>query len=64
VLLPTVPAWAGWSYSGPSGTPNAFIQAGDMTFALLGEDRSEFLLFHDGDEDWIEFGDYTHRKCN
>ena len=30
----------------------------------LDEDRSELLVFRDGDEDWLEFGDYTYRKCN
>ena len=35
-----------------------------LNLALLGEDRSEFLVFKAGDEDWLEFGDHTYRKCN
>jgi hypothetical protein len=31
---------------------------------LLGEDRSETLLLRDGNEQWLECGDYTHRTCN
>lgn len=43
---------------GNSKPPRGFV------VALLGEDRSEFLALKDGDEDWLEFGDYTYRKCN
>jgi hypothetical protein len=45
-------------FFGKSQPPRGFV------VALLGEDRSEFLVFKDGDEDWLEFGDYTYRKCN
>jgi len=38
--------------------PNGFV------VALLGEDRSEMLVFREGNKDWLEFGDYTYRKCN
>lgn len=46
------------SFFGKSKPPRGFV------VALLGEDRSEFLVFKDGDQDWLEFGDYTYRKCN
>lgn len=36
----------------------------DFVVALLGEDRSEFLVFRDGNKHWLEFGDYTYRQCN
>jgi hypothetical protein len=32
--------------------------------ALLGEDRSEFLVFKEGGDDWLEFGDYRYDQCN
>lgn len=54
----TMRAMTSYSYFGNSETPPDFV------VALLGEDRSEFLVFHDGDKDWLEFGDYTYRKCN
>jgi hypothetical protein len=54
----TMRAMTAYSYFGKSKPPRGFV------VALLGEDRSEFLLFRDGDEDWLEFGDYTYRKCN
>jgi hypothetical protein len=54
----TMRAMTSYSYFGNSETPPGFV------VALLGEDRSEFLVFHDGDKDWLEFGDYTYRKCN
>ena len=47
-----------YSYFGNAKPPANFV------VALLGEDRSEFLVFRDGNEDWLEFGDYTYRKCN
>ncbi len=55
----TIRAMTAYSYFGSNQLPpRGFI------VALLGEDRSEFLVFRDGDEDWLEFGDYTYRKCN
>jgi len=51
-------AMTAYSFFGKSEPPRGFV------VALLGEDRSEFLVFRDGDEDWMEFGDYTYRKCN
>jgi hypothetical protein len=49
---------AGVTINGKSGPPRGFW------VALLGEDRSEFLVFKDGNDDWLEYGDYTYRKCN
>jgi hypothetical protein len=54
----TMRAMTAYSYFGKSKPPRGFV------VALLGEDRSEFLVFKDGGEDWLEFGDYTYRKCN
>ena len=54
----TMRAMTAYSYFGKSEPPRGFV------VALLSEDRSEFLVFRDGDEDWLEFGDYTYRKCN
>ena len=54
----TMRAMTAYSYFGKSEPPQGFV------VALLGEDRSEFLVFRDGEEDWLEFGDYSYRKCN
>ena len=54
----TFRAMTAYSSFGTSEPPRGFL------VALLGEDRSEFLIFKDGDEDWLEYGDYTYRKCN
>jgi hypothetical protein len=54
----TIRAMTSYSYFGNSPAPKGFA------VALLGEDRSEFLVFSDGADDWLEFGDYTYRKCN
>jgi hypothetical protein len=54
----TIRAMTAYSYFGHSQPPDGFV------VALLGEDRSEYLVFRDGDEDWLEFGDYTYRKCH
>jgi hypothetical protein len=51
-------AMTSYSFFGNSQPPRGFV------IALLGEDRSEFLVFQDGDQDWLEYGDYTYRKCN
>ena len=54
----TTRAMTSYSYFGKEVPPRGFV------VALLGEDRSEFLVVRDGQDDWIEFGDYTYRKCN
>ena len=54
----TQPAMTAYSYFGNSQAPKGFV------VALLGEDRSEFLVFRDGREDWLEFGDYRYDQCN
>jgi hypothetical protein len=54
----TMRAMTAYSFFGKSEPPRGFV------VALLGEDRLEFLVFKDGDEDWLEYGDYTYRKCN
>ncbi|AXI41796.1 hypothetical protein [Sulfitobacter sp. SK011] len=51
-------AMTSYSYFGSTDSPAGFV------VALLGEDRSEFLVFRDGGRDWIEFGDYTYEQCN
>lgn len=51
-------AMTAYSYYGNAQPPKGFV------VALLGEDQSEFLVFRDGEKDWLEFGDYTYRKCN
>jgi hypothetical protein len=54
----TMRAMTSYSYFGNSETPGNFV------VALLGEDRSEFLVFSEGKENWLEYGDYTYRQCN
>ena len=54
----TVRAMTSYSYFGNSQPPAGF------QVALLGEDRSEYLVFSDGARNWIEFGDYTYNQCN
>jgi hypothetical protein len=51
-------AMTAYSFFGNSKPPKGFV------VALLGEDRSEFLVFRDGGKDWLEFGDYRYDKCN
>jgi len=41
-----------------TSTPSNFV------VALLAEDRSEFLIFYEGNENWLEYGDYTYHQCN
>ena len=36
----------------------------DFVVALLAEDRSEFLIFRNQRENWLEFGDYRYDQCN
>ncbi|RLJ97600.1 hypothetical protein [Ruegeria conchae] len=54
----TMDAMTSYSYFGNAEPPRGFI------VALLGQDRSEFLVFEDGSERWIEFGDYRYDQCN
>ena len=54
----TIRAMTAYSYFGNSKPPLGFV------VALLGEDRSEMLVYSDKGQDWLEFGDYTYRKCN
>lgn len=54
----TLRAMTAYSYFGNTEPPEGFV------VALLGEDRSEALIFKDENDDWLEFGDYTYRKCN
>ena len=54
----TVRAMTSYSFFGNAQPPEGF------KVALLGEDRSEFLVFSDGGRNWIEFGDYTYEQCN
>ena len=54
----TLRAMTSYSYFGSAESPAGFV------VALLGEDRSEFLIFRDGGEDWLEFGDYRYDRCN
>jgi hypothetical protein len=51
-------AMTAYSYFGNAEPPEGFV------VALLGEDRSEFLVFRDGNKHWLEYGDYTYRQCN
>lgn len=51
-------AMTGYSYFGKAAVPRGFV------VALLGEGWSECLVCRDGNQDWLEFGDYTYRKCN
>ena len=51
-------AMTSYSFFGNSQPPAGF------QVALLGEDRSEFLVFSDGGRNWLEFGDYTYDQCN
>ncbi len=51
-------AMTAYSYFGNSQSPEGFV------VALLGEDRSEFLVFNQGAENWLEYGDYRYEQCN
>jgi hypothetical protein len=51
-------AMTSYSYFGNSEALKGFV------VALLAEDRSEFLIFQDGSENWLEFGDYRYDQCN
>lgn len=54
----TIRAMTAYSYFNNSVPPKGFL------VALLGEDQSEFLVFKDGNKNWIEFGDYQYGQCN
>lgn len=54
----TIRAMTAYSYFNNSPKPKGFL------FALLGEDKSEYLVFRDGTRNWIESGDYTYEQCN
>ncbi len=54
----TIRAMTAYSYFGNSEPPAGFV------VALLGEDRSEFLIFKEGSANWMEYGDYRYDKCN
>ena len=51
-------AMTSYSYFGNSEPTKGFV------VALLAEDRSEFLVFKDGSENWLEFCDYRYDQCN
>ena len=53
----SIRAMTAYSYFGNGTPPSNFM------VALLGEDRSEFLVFRNQQQAWIEFGDYTYRLC-
>jgi len=54
----TTRAMTAYSYFGNAQPPKGFV------VALLAEDRSEFLVFQDGGQNWIEYGDYRYDQCN
>ncbi|MBV1886095.1 MAG: hypothetical protein KUG61_03355 [Parvibaculaceae bacterium] len=54
----TTKSMTAYSYFGNSEPPKGFV------VALLAEDRSEFLVFQDSGENWLEFGDYRYDQCN
>ncbi len=54
----SIRAMTSYSYFGNSEPPASFV------VALLGEDRSEFLVFKEGSENWLEYGDYRYDPCN
>ena len=54
----TIKAMTAYSYFGNHPVPKGFI------VALLGEDKSEILVFKADGKNWLEFGDYTYRQCN
>ena len=47
-----------YSYFGNAEKPKDFL------VALLAEDGAEFLIFRNGNENWLEFGDYQYDQCN
>ena len=53
-----VRAMTAFSYFGSTQKPPA-----GFLVALLGEDRSEVLIFSQGGKSWLEFGDYRYEPC-
>lgn len=51
-------AMTSYSFFGKAQPPAGFV------VALLGEDRSEILVFSKDGTDWLEFGDYKYSKCD
>jgi len=51
-------AMTAYSYFGNAEKPKDFV------VALLAEDGAEFLIFRNGNENWLEFGDYQYDQCN
>ena len=45
------------SYFRNAKAPEGFV------VALLGEDRSEFVIVKTGDRNWIAFGDFSYGTC-
>lgn len=54
----SVKAMTAYSYFGNAEPPQGFV------VALLSEDRSEFLVFEDQGQRWMEYGDYRYDQCN
>ncbi len=54
----SIRAMTAYSYFGNYEPPAGFV------VALLGEDRSEFLIFSEGSSNWLEYGDYRYDQCN
>lgn len=53
----TTRAMTAYSYFGNAKPPANFI------VALLGEDRSEVLVYGNGSKGWLEYGDYRYDEC-
>jgi hypothetical protein len=51
-------AMTAYSFFGKAEVPEGFL------VALLGENRSEFLVFRDGEASWIEYGDQRYDACD
>jgi len=51
-------AMTSYSYFGNAETPKDFV------VALLAEDAPELLIFQNGNENWLELGDYRYDQCN
>jgi hypothetical protein len=51
-------AMTAYSYFGNAEEPKDFL------VALLAEEGAEFLIFRNGNKNWLEFGDYQYNQCN
>jgi hypothetical protein len=51
-------AMTSYSYFGNAETPKDFV------VALLAEEAPELLIFQNGNENWLELGDYRYDQCN